>query len=255
MIKPSITAETIKTDDGWNINLRVVQPENNVYQFITTIAIETGKEKKWQKLEVTQPGQEFSFHLQEKPTAFFFNIGNDIPLERKNFYILANFNDDFDHTLIVYGTTRQIEANHTMALQYQTVLADRFTEILPPLRKDSEIQQSELESSDLIVMGSVEDNRLMKAMAGKLGLIMGKNFFQWQGKTYADASDGFIVVYPNPYNPQRMTCFVIANSALQLYRMTKQVQRPPKILSWGIFKDDQLVEQGCHPIEEFEIRF
>ncbi|HLP58326.1 MAG TPA: hypothetical protein VK186_05825, partial [Candidatus Deferrimicrobium sp.] len=159
------------------------------------------------------------------------------------------------HTLIVYGTTRQIEANHTMALQYQTVLADRFTEILPPLRKDSEITRNELESSDLIVMGGIEDNRIMKEMAEKLGLAMGKNFFKWQGKTYADASDGLIAVFPNPFNPRRSACFVIANSALQLYQMTKQVQKPAKILSWGIFKSDQLAEQGYHSTAEFDIRF
>ncbi|HLP62089.1 MAG TPA: hypothetical protein VK186_24830, partial [Candidatus Deferrimicrobium sp.] len=100
--QPTVTAETTKNVDGWDVNLHVTQPGNNFYEFMTTIAIETGKEKKWQKIEVTQPGQAFTFHFQEKPTALFFNIGNDIPVPRKNFYLLSNFNDDFDHTLIVY---------------------------------------------------------------------------------------------------------------------------------------------------------
>ncbi|MCX6580909.1 MAG: C45 family autoproteolytic acyltransferase/hydrolase [Candidatus Aminicenantes bacterium] len=252
--QPSVTAETAKAGDGWDVSLKVKQPGNNVYQFITTIIIETAKEKKWRKIEVTQEEQVFTFHLQDKPAALFFNAGTDIPVPRKNYYTLANFNDDFDHTLIVYGTARQVEANHTMALQYQTVLADRFSEILPPLRKDSEISSGELESSDLIIMGGVEDNTIMKLMAEKLGLVTGKNFFQWRGKVYGDAADGLMAAYPNPYNPHRTVYFVISNSALQLYHMTKPVQKPPRAPGWGVFKGDQVVDQGYHPVEEFEIR-
>ncbi len=253
--QPTITAETAKAGDGWDVSLKVKQPENNVYQFITSIIIESGKEKKWRKIEVTGQEQAFTFHVQDEPAALFFCAGNDIPVPRKNYYTLANFNDDFDHTLIVYGTARQVEANHTMALQYQTVLADRFSEKLPPIRKDCEISRNELESSDLILMGGVEDNMLMKSMAEKLGLVLGKNFFQWRGKVYGDAPDGLSAAYPNPYNPRRTIYFVISNSALQLYHMTKQVQKPPRVSGWGVFKGDQVVEQGYHPLEEFEIRF
>jgi len=253
--QPKVAAETAKAGDGWDVSLRVKQPGNNVYQFITTIIIETAKEKKWRKIGVTQEEQVFTFHVQDKPAALFFNAGSDIPVPRKNYYTLANFNDDFDHTLIVYGTARQVEANHTMALQYQTVLADRFSEILPPLRKDSEISSGELESSDLIVMGGVEDNTIMKSIAEKLGLVMGKNFFQWRGKVYGDADDGLMAAYPNPYNPHRTVYFVISNSALQLYHMTKQVQKPPRAPGWGVFKGDQVVDQGYHPVEEFEIKY
>lgn len=253
--QPFITAETAKVGDGWDVSLRVKQPGNNVYHFITTLAIDTGKEKKWRKIEATQPDQVFTFHMQDKPSALFFNAGNDIPVPRKNYYSLANFYDDFDHTLIVYGTARQVEANHTMALQYQTVLADRFSEILPPLRKDSEISQMELETSDLFVLGGVEDNMIMKSLAEKLGLVMGKNFFQWQGKLYADAADGLMAAYPNPYNPLRTIYFVISNSALQLYHMTKQVQRPARVPGWGLFKGDQVAVQGYHPVEDYEIIF
>lgn len=253
--QPTVSAETAKAGDGWDVTLHVTQPENNVYHFIAAVAIETGKEKKFRKIEVTQPDQVITFHMQDKPSALFFNIGNDIPVPRKNYYTLSNFNDDFDHTSIVYGTARQVEANHTMALQYQTVLADRFSEILPPLRKDSEISSSELETSDLFVLGGVEDNMIMKSMAEKLGLVMGKNFFQWRGKVYGDAADGLMAAYPNPYNPGRTVYFVISNSALQLYQMTKQAQKPPRVPGWGVFKGDQMTEQGYHPVEEFEIKF
>jgi hypothetical protein len=132
------------------------------------------------------------------------------------------------------------------------LLADRYSETLPPLRKDTEITQAELESSDLIIMGGVEDNQLMKAMVEKLGLSVGKNFFQWQGNTYGNSDYGLFAVFPNPYNSKKVVYLVIANSALQLYEMTKKYQRVP---AWALFKADRIVKKGYHPVEAFEIRF
>lgn len=243
MPAPVPVVEVKKQDDRWDVLLTVNQPESNTYRFLTTVAVETGTARLWKKIEVTQPGQVFTFSVKEEPRAFFFNSGNDLPVPRESFYTLSNFYDDFDHTLVVYGTSRQVEANHTLALRFRTLLADRYSEILPPVRKDSEITQSELESSDLIVIGGIEDNRLMKTIAEKLHLSLGKNFFQWNGKTYGESDDGLFVVFPNPYNPEKVVYLVIANSALQLYEMTKKYERVP---AWALFKGDRVIDQGYH---------
>jgi len=51
------------------------------------------------------------------------------------------------------------------------------------------------------------------------------------------------VVLPNPYNPERIVTLIVANSALQLYQMTKSLPRFPQ---WALFRDDQIVERGYH---------
>ncbi|MCP5105058.1 MAG: hypothetical protein GY950_16845 [bacterium] len=250
--QPKPFAEISGKAGEWEIALRVKQPKDGFYRFLTTVAIETEKSKKWRKIEITQPEQLFTFRVKEKPTALYFNSGNDIPVSRKNFYTFGNFIDDFHHTLMVYGTSRQIEANHTLALRYQTVLADAYVEILPPLRKDSEITEKELGSSDLIVLGGTADNGLMGIMAEKLGLELGKNYFRWQGKTYGDSDDGLFVVFPNPFNREKVVYLVIGNSALELYEITKKFQRIP---AWVVFKGSKMVKKGYHQVEEFKIGF
>jgi len=250
--QPTPAASVKELSGEWEVTLTVRQPETNVYGFLTAVAIETATVKEWKTIEVTKPEQVFTFTVKEKPAALFFNAGNDIPVSRESFYTLSNFYDDFHHTLAVYGTSRQIEANHTLTLRYRTVLADRYSEILPPVRKDSEITLEELENSDLIVMGGPSDNGLTKILVEKLGLSVGKNFFQWQGKTYGDSDDGLYVVFPNPYNPKKVVYLVIANSALQLHEMTKEYQGVP---AWAVFKGDKMVEEGYHPVEGFGIEF
>jgi len=40
-----------------------------------------------------------------------------------------------------------------------------------------------------------------------------------------------------------MVTLIVANSALQLYQMTKSLPRFPQ---WALFRDDQIVERGYH---------
>jgi hypothetical protein len=238
-----------KTELGWKLNLNIRQT-GEPYHFFTTIAVETGKEEKWEKIEVKKAQESVSFTFQEKPMLVIFNAGNDIPVPQENFYTFSNYFDDFHHAIFVYGTSRQIEANHTLTLRYRDTLADRYTEILPPVKKDSEISEEELASHDVFVLGSPVDNGLMERMVKKLGLSVGKNFFQWQGKTFGAADDGLFAAFPNPFNPQKTVYLVIANSALQLYQMTKRYVKLP---SWTLFKKDEIVKQGYHSVKNFNL--
>jgi len=173
-------------------------------------------------------------------------------VDMKNYYTLSNFFDDFQNTAIVYGTNRQIEANHTMALQWQTTLADTYSEILPHIMKDSEINRDELSRKDLFVLGDIAGNRLLAGIADKLGIDLGRNYFRWQGRTYGDEDDGLIVVFPNPYNPKKVVYVIIANSSLQLYRMTRTYRRLP---SWAVCKGEKIVNKGYHPVGRYHITF
>ncbi|MGD2092827.1 MAG: C45 family autoproteolytic acyltransferase/hydrolase [Candidatus Aminicenantes bacterium] len=245
-----LQAAVEKTEPGWKLNLNIRQT-GEPYHFFTTVSVNNGKEEQWQTIEVKNAEETVSFTFKEKPVSVLFNAGNDIPLPQENFYTFSNYFDDFHHTIFVYGTSRQIEANHSLTLRYRELLADRYTEILPPVKKDSEVSEEELAAHDLVVLGGIADNSLMERMVKKLGLTVGKNFFQWQGKTYGAADDGLFVAYPNPFNPQKTVYLVIANSALQLYRMTKQYQRLP---SWALFKKDEMVKKGYHFPEYLQLK-
>jgi len=250
---PQITpkAEIQKQGDNWQINLSVKQT-GKPFHFITTVAVKTEKGETWEKIEVSNPEQAFSFSYPDKPVSLLFNAGNDIPVSRENFYVFSNYSDDFDHLLYIYGTARQIEANRTLTTQFRDLLANQFTETLLPVEKDSEIDEARLASNDPVVLGTTEDNCILKDLAEKLGLKLGKNYFTWQGITYGEPDDGIVLVYPNPYNKKRVAYLVISNSALQLYQMTKVYNAMP---SWAIYKGDTITKKGFHPVEGFEIKF
>jgi hypothetical protein len=243
------SAQLKKSADGWNVTLNLKQ-DGVPYHFITSVAIETEKQVIWKTVEVTGADETFTFTVSERPGKLVFNAGNDIPIARSNFYTFSNYFDDFHNIIFVYGTSRQIEANHTIALRYREMLADRTAEVLKPVKKDSEVTALELESNDLILLGGIADNNLTRMMADKLGLSLGKNVFQWNDKTYGNPNHGLVLVYPNPFNPKRTVYLIISNSALQLYVMTKSYRQIP---SWAVFKDSRIIEKGYHPVKSFSI--
>jgi len=244
---PVVAARVVQNGDSWSVDLRVTQ-KGIPFHFMTTVAVETAKERRWQVVEVKEAEQSLTIPASGKPVRLVFNVGNDIPVNRSDYYILSNYFDDYHHSMIIYGTTQQIEANHTLALRYQTVLADAFTDILAPVRKESELEPADLGSSDLIILGGPSDNALTRPVADSLGISFGKNMFRWRGKTYADPDDGLVVVYPNPYNPAKVCYLIAGNSALELYQMTKRYQSLP---SWGIYRGDQVVDKGFHEVDRF----
>jgi hypothetical protein len=248
---PHPSAQLLKGIDGWIVRLTVKQG-GKPYAFAATVAIETPNSVNWQVVRVDSGAQTISIPCKEEPVRMTFNAGCDIPVPRKNFYTFSNFFDDFRQTLIVYGTSRQIEANHTLALRYQTMLADRFTESLPPVWRDSEISDDQLATHDFILLGGVADNSLVQRFADSLRLSVARNAFVWNGKRCGDPEDGVILVYPNPFNAEKVVYLVLANSALQLHQMTKAYQPIP---SWALFRGDRIVAKGYHEMQGLGLDF
>ena len=241
--QPRLKAGCRPDGERWKVTLEIEQPQAAPFRFWTSICLQAEKKSLWKLIEVRGGRQTLEFILDEKPRRLVFNAGNDIPVERERIYAFSNFSDTFASTRVVYGTCREIEAFHTLGLRYGTVLADAFSEVLPPLLKDSEVTRQTLADADLILLGGSEDNLLTKEIAGRLGLQLGKNWFSWNGRTYGQENDGLVAVYPSPFNPRRMVTLIVANSALQLFHMTRTFQYLP---SWALFRGDSVVDKGYH---------
>ncbi|MDP2037581.1 MAG: hypothetical protein Q8L04_09385, partial [Ignavibacteria bacterium] len=247
----NFNATVEKSADGYNVKLNINQ-SGAAYKFFTTVAFDFAKERIVKVVEVKETSQTVELTFKEKPVKVIFNYGNDIPVQRKNFYTYQNLFDDFANVLIVYGTNQQIEANHTIALRYQKAIADRFTEVFSPIKKDGEVSEKELAENDLVILGSPTENSLAKTVCEKLGVETGKYFLKWMGTTYNYNNDGLYVTFPNPFNEKKTVYMFLANSAQELYQMTKRHQPAP---AWALFKGDKIVKRGYHQSEELEVNF
>jgi hypothetical protein len=244
--RPRVKVESLRDRKGWKIKLIVTQKQQP-YHLLGNIEITTEESKNRRPFEIQGEKTRIELSLDAKPIQLVFNRGGDFPTQLDRFYSMPDFFENFHQTLLVYGTSRQVEANHSMALRWQKTLADIYSEILPPLRKDAEITRTEMEENDLMILGSVADNSLLDSVTKNLSdLKLIKNAFYFQGELYPRKDQGLIYVTPNPYNQKKRAILIIANSALQLYKMTGRWNK--EIQSWAIFKNEKIQSQGIHPI-------
>jgi hypothetical protein len=238
-VQPTVEAKKAR-GGGWDLVLGVEQ-SGELYRFVTHLEVEAGENRSLHRVEVAGK-RDTSIHFDERPTRVVFDALHDLPVEHGNFYEWQNLIDDFHDTLIVYGTARQIEANHTMARRWQERVADTYIEILPPLVKDAEINQDRAATHDLIVMGTLKDNYFFGHLPESVPVRFGRNSFEWMGESYGEADDGLFLVVPNPWNPERVMYVIAANSGLELFDMTETYHRD--IPQWARFKGDEIVDQG-----------
>ncbi len=240
---PSLSPEAkIKRDSNkWILILKVKQAEP-FYHFFTTIQVNFENKSKLKLIEVMDSEtNEFVFEFPSKPESLIFNVCNDIPVKIDEFYTFSNLADNFKRAIIVYGTSMYTDTNRTLALKFQNTIANAFTEILIPIRKDSELTKEELMNYDLIVMGNRENNSFIRELEDRLPVKFGRGIFEWDNSTYSYPEDGLFLALPNPFNSERVIYLFIANSPLQIFEMTK---RYPSLPSWALFKGDRIVDKG-----------
>ncbi len=215
--------------------------EGTPYRFVTHLEVEVDGKCLLRKVEV-DGADPIQLHFDGRPTRVVFDALHDIPVEHSSFYAWNNFIDEFHDTLIVYGTARQDEANHTMARRWQEMVADTYIEILPPLLKDAEISEDQVATSDLMVMGTLADNYFFNRLPDDLPVAFGRDHFSWMGSDYGASDDGLFLVVPNPWNPAKTMYVMAANSGMQLYHMTRTYHRD--IPQWARFKGKEIVDKG-----------
>ena len=247
-LRPKVEAKKAR-GGGWDLVVGVEQ-SGEIYRFVTHLEVETEGSRSLHRIEVAGKRANM-LHFDERPTRVVFDALHDLPVEHGNFYEWRNLIDDFHDTVIVYGTARQIEANHTMARRWQERVADTYIEILPPLVKDSEVAEDQAAHQDLMVMGTLEDNYFFGHIPENLPVRFGRNHFEWMGETYGEPDDGLFLVVPNPWNPERVMYVVAANSGMELYDMTETYHR--EIPQWARFKGGEIVEKGYYDRPGFVI--
>jgi len=247
---PTPSVDVAPQGKEWRVTVRATQPAEG-YRLATTVAVEAGDERFLFPMTVEGSKGEATFAVPEKPRRVVFDALADFPAATDRRYAFSSFAEEFASTLIVYGTGRQVEANHTLALRFQSVLADGFSETLPPVVQDAEADEARLAAHDVFVLGDPRDNALLARLLPKLPVEAGPGYFRFQGATYADERDGLYLALPSPFAPQRVLHVLLANGPLQLYEMTKAYRAGTP--AWAVFRGEKVEKEGHFPVERFDL--
>jgi hypothetical protein len=249
---PVVAASALKAGETWTLTVKVTH--DRPWRYRAAVAVAGEKGLRYEPVEVSKAEEIFTFTSKEKPLRVAYDAAADVPVVRDGGVALPSMLDDFSALLWVRGSSREVEANRTLASLWRDVVADTFVEVLPPLEADAEIPDADLAAHDLVVIGGPEDNAVAARMATqwKLPLETGKGFFRWQGKTYARPDDGIAVAFPNPWNPRRTAFLYLANSKVQAWRMLKGWQRG--LPSWAVWKEAEVASKGFLGAERLDVK-
>ena len=248
---PAVTVDAVaprgKAKD-WRVTVSATQPAAP-FRLAGTVAVETAGKRLLYPMTLDSASASARFTVPEKPERVVFDALTDFPVKTDRYYTFGAFAEDFDDTIIVYGTGRQLEANHTLALRFQAVLADAFSEILPPVVKDSEVTDAQLAESDVFLLGDPRDNAVLARLLPELPLEAGPGWFRFEGALYDATDDGLYLALPSPWAPGRALHVVLANGPLELHEMTKVYKGG--LPAWAVFKGDKVEKEGHFPVERF----
>ena len=249
---PKVTATAVKAGDGWDVVVKVIQP-GTPYHFLTTLELQGAAGSRFERVEAKEARASFTFHAAAKPSRVRFNPGRDLLVASNNPFSLPNQTDAFDRLLIVRGTSRQVEANRSLAVNYRDLLADNFTETLLPVLPDAEMTDADLRDHDLVVFGGPEDNATLARLARDftLPVTFGRGSFTFQGHAYTRADEGIALAFANPLNPKRTLFLYTANSRLQLWHMTHAFQRG--LPGWALYREGEITGRGFEAEARFDL--
>ncbi len=112
---------------------------------------------------------------------------------------IDSFEVEPEAALIVYGTLKEADAQREAAEHLQRAIARRWSNILVPVRADTEIAEADLRSHHVLVVGRPDTIYGADRLVKTLPVTFGPASFVLKGETYAHPATALIVAGPNPF--------------------------------------------------------
>jgi len=120
----------------------------------------------------------------------------------RNAWHIFSFEADPERTLIVYGTERDVTPHREAAERLAGEVARRFSNIRPPIKRDTDVTNDDLKSNHLLLVGRPIANRVTARSVERLPAKFGLHSFAVRGETFAHHESSIVVAGDNPHNPR-----------------------------------------------------
>ncbi len=123
--------------------------------------------------------------------------------ETRRFWSVDSFERQLDKALIVYGTAAEADVQREAAQRLQRKLAGRWANITVPIKADTEVSDSMLKDSHLLLVGRPSTNRLTGRLVEALPVRFGTSSVSVAGDTFADPHTAVVAAGPSPMAADR----------------------------------------------------
>jgi hypothetical protein len=117
-------------------------------------------------------------------------------------WAVDSFEVEPEKALIVYGTLKDVQANAEAAQRLRRGIAAHWSNVLVPIKADTEITEDDWKSHHVLLVGRPATNAAAELAAKSLPVTFGPASFILRGETYAHPGTAVIVSGDNPLNPR-----------------------------------------------------
>ncbi len=117
-------------------------------------------------------------------------------------WAVDSFQVEPEKSLIVYGTLKDVQANAEAAQRLRRGIAAHWSNVLVPIKADTEITEDDWKSHHVLLVGRPATNSAAELAAKSLPVTFGPASFILKGETYAHPGTAVIVSGDNPLNPR-----------------------------------------------------
>lgn len=140
-----------------------------------------------------------------------------------NPWSVFSFEEEPEHTLIVYGTKQDRQPQKEAAEHLQRLIARRWYNYTIPIKTDTEVTPAELKSRHLLLIGRPDTNVLVETSAKDLPVTFAAGSFRLADKTYAHPLSAVMVAGASPHSPRHSVVVLAGLSAEGTWQCIQQL--------------------------------
>ncbi|HEY8750238.1 MAG TPA: C45 family autoproteolytic acyltransferase/hydrolase, partial [Tepidisphaeraceae bacterium] len=144
---------------------------------------------------------QFKFDSDAKPTRITVNKYAQLPCTNTARWSNAAYKRDLEHTLIIYGTKTESEANKIAAGKLQQGIIDQWQHTVVPIKPDTAVSEEDLHAHHLILVGRPSSSELIARLSKALPVTITSQTFTANNTLYANPHSAVIASAPNPSDP------------------------------------------------------
>lgn len=138
----------------------------------------------------------------------------------------AQWLDEPEAAVIVYGTGADKAANREAASALQTAVRVGFNNTIVPVKADTEVDDSSLKNRHVVLVGRPATNKVANQLVSALPVLFGPGSLKVGDKYFAHEGTAVVAAGSNPLSPRYSLVLLAGLSADATYRVAKRGQFP-----------------------------
>jgi hypothetical protein len=187
------------------------------------MTVETEKDEVTQIVAIEASSGAFSLETEEAPKRLVVDKYARVAKANGGRFDLASFMNDFEQTIIVYGTSDEENGNRDAAEVLQERLRMAHSNMALPIVSDAAVTDEQLKNHHVLLIGRPGANRITERFRKALPISFGEQSFEVDGDFYGHPKSAVIMAGTNPLNPRYSVVVIAGLRALSTYQAASKL--------------------------------